>query len=120
MTDFRLAEAAFERGDLEAAESMAVRAVEGDPSQSNYPALLAWVRSMSGAPSAVPDAIAALTQVLAKQARSERALLYRAQLYKRVNRHRDALRDFELVLEMHPQHREAASEARLLRGRIKK
>jgi tetratricopeptide (TPR) repeat protein len=120
MTDFRLAETALQRGDPKTAERLAARAVEGDPSQTDYPALLAWVRAMSGAPAAVNDAIGALTQLLARDARSERALHYRGQLLKRAGRARDALRDFERILETNPHHREAASEVRVLRQRIGK
>jgi hypothetical protein len=118
MTDFRLAETALQRGDPATAEQLAARAAAGDPTQADYPALLAWVRALSGKPTAVSDAVAALTQVVARYPKSERALVYRGQLHKRAGRSKEALRDFERVLELNPNHREAASEARVLRTRI--
>jgi lipopolysaccharide biosynthesis regulator YciM len=78
-------------------------------------ALYAWVRAMGAAPNKVSDAIDTISGVLRDDPMCERALLYRGKLYKRANRTKEALRDFEAVLKSNPKHREAASEVRLLR-----
>jgi tetratricopeptide (TPR) repeat protein/HD-GYP domain-containing protein (c-di-GMP phosphodiesterase class II) len=115
MTNFRLAETALQRGDMQLAERLAQKAAEGDPSQGEYIALYAWVCAMGATPNKVNDAIDALSGVLRDDPSCERALLYRGKLYKRANKTTEALRDFETVLKANPKHREAASEVRLLR-----
>ncbi len=121
MTNFRLAESALQRNDLAQAERLAARAVSGDPEQKDYLALHAWVRAMTSANAEGPnEAILTLSRLLAEDAGNERALLYRGKLLKRMNRTREALRDFERVLQANPRHREAAQEARLLKQRATK
>jgi hypothetical protein len=120
MTDFRLAEAALLRSDFAGAERLAQKAVAADPEQVEYAALLAWVRALGGETSIVRDSIRRLDQAIDADATCERALLYRGKLLKRSNRMREALRDFEAVLEVNPRNREAASEARLVRMRLGK
>jgi cytochrome c-type biogenesis protein CcmH/NrfG len=76
----------------------------------------------SADPDATSDAIAALGRIIASRPGHERALLLRGRLYKRVGRLREALRDFEAVLEENPDSAEATSAARqieplILRGR---
>jgi hypothetical protein len=114
MTSFRLAEAALQRGDVAHAERLAASAVKGDPDEGDYVALYTWIKAMGAhGDSATLDAIQVLTRVVESHP-SERALLYRGKLQKRMKRLREALRDFERVLELNPKHREAASEVRLL------
>lgn len=117
MTNFRLAETALQRGDMPGAEALARKAVEGDPDQSEYKVLYAWIRAMGSAPTAVDEAIAVMTAVLDEDAGNERALLYRGKLYKRANKLKEAQKDFNALLATNPQHREAASEVRLLKLR---
>ena len=120
MTDFRLAETALQRNDNEKAERFARKAVEGEPSNGDYVALLAWVRALSGKHDDVQDAIARLGDVLKADALCERALLYRGKLLKKTNRLAEASRDFQTVLDVNPRNNEAASELRLLRMQKKK
>jgi cytochrome c-type biogenesis protein CcmH/NrfG len=115
MTNFRLAETALQRGDMQLAERLAQKAADGDPEQGEYIALYAWVRAMGANPNKVNDAIDTITGVLRDDPSCERALLYRGKLYKRANKTKEALRDFEALLRHNPKHREAASEVRLLR-----
>jgi len=118
MTHFRLAESALQRGDLAQAERLAARAVASDAEQTDYRALHAWVRAQATTTDAAAlEGIDALTGVLAEDADNERALLYRGKLYKRVNRTREALKDFERIVQANPRHREASTEARLLKQR---
>jgi hypothetical protein len=120
MTDFRLAEAALQRSDVAGAEKLAQKAVLADPDQVEYAALLAWVRAMSGNPTVVTESIQRLNAVIDADSTCERALLYRGKLLKRTDRSREALRDFEAVLEVNPKNKEAASEARLVKMRLGK
>ncbi len=120
MTDFRLAEAALQRSDVAGAEKLAQKAVLADPDQVEYAALLAWIRAMSGRPAVIADSLQRLNAVLDADSTCERALLYRGKLLKRADRAREALRDFEAVLEVNPKNNEAASEARLARMRLGK
>jgi hypothetical protein len=117
MTNFRLAETALQRGDIAGAEALAKKAVEGDPEQSEYKVLFAWIRAMGSAPNAVDEAIEVMSAVLEEDAGNERALLYRGKLYKRANKLKEAQKDFNALLATNPQHREAASEVRLLKLR---
>ena len=118
MTDFRLAETALQRSDLKTAEFLAARAVEGEPERGDYAALLAWiVAAKATSKGGATVAIDALSKILEKEPRNERALLYRGKVLKRANRIKEALRDFDAILEVNPKHLEAASEARLLRAR---
>ncbi len=116
MTDFRLAEAALQRGDLASAEALSEKAVEGDPSQSEYRALLVWVRSQ-GRPNELSAFVGEFDLLLADDPANERAHFYRAKLLKALGRAVDALAGFEDVLALNPQHREAATEVRVLRAR---
>jgi hypothetical protein len=120
MSDFRKADAAMQRGDLEFAEHLVSRAMASDPAQPDYPALLAWIRSFAKRPTALADAVAALGHVLRLNPGCELALLYRGRLHARANRLGLALKDFEAVVAANPAHREAQSEARLIRARLKK
>ncbi len=119
MTNFRLAETALQRGDMQLAEKLAKSAAEGDPEQAEYVSLYAWVRAMGASPNQVNDAIETISRVLVSEPTCERALLYRGKLYKRANKSKDALKDFEALMKANPKHREAASEVRLLRMHAK-
>lgn len=118
MTSFRLAEAALQRGDIDGARRLAGKAVASDPSQADYVALLAWIRSMSGETEAIAGAVTAMSRILKNDASHERALLYRARLYVRTNRVKEAVADFNALLAVSPHHREAATELRVLKSRI--
>jgi tetratricopeptide (TPR) repeat protein len=116
MTHFRLAESALQRSDLPQAERLASRAVTADPEQTDYVALHAWIRAMAaGDDAGANEAIQTLSRLLGTEPDNERALLYRGKLFKRMNRGRDALRDFERLVQQNPRHREALTEVRLLR-----
>jgi hypothetical protein len=119
MTNFRLAETALQRGDLSLAERLSAKAFEGDPEQSEYRVLNAWVRAMGNNPRGIEQAIEVMTEVLRAEPNAERALLYRGKLYKRANRPKEALKDFEALLKVNPKHREGASEVRLLKMHAK-
>jgi tetratricopeptide (TPR) repeat protein len=115
MTHFRLAESALQRGDVAQAERLAQKAMKGDPDQGDYVALYTWIRAMgTHTDVGILDAVATLNKIIEREP-NERALLYRGKLWKRMKKVREALRDFQKVLELNPRHREAASEVRLIK-----
>jgi hypothetical protein len=118
MTSFRLAEGALQRNDRVAAEEHAKKAVAGDPTQPDYIALLAWIRSLGGEPQLVDEAIRTMSKILIEDPSNEKALFYRAKLLVKTNRLPEALNDFNELLAANPNHREAQNEARLLRERL--
>jgi hypothetical protein len=115
MQSFRLAEAALQRSDLAGAEQLAQKAVDGDPGQGDYVTLLAWIRALAGHP--IDEAIAVMTQVLDDDPSSERARLFRGKLLVQASRPDEALADFEELLAVNPQHRDAQAEAQRLKTR---
>lgn len=116
MTDFRLAEAALQRGDLGTAEGLAAKAYKADPTQSDYSTLLAWVRVQLGKVRA-DAALQTMTTVLEDDPSNERALLYRGKLFVQLGRAAEASADFKELLSTNPHHREANAELRALSGR---
>jgi hypothetical protein len=117
MQSFRLAEAALQRNDLPAAEKLAQKAVDGDPTQTDYLSLLAWIKSLGNDPAVIEQAIATMSSVLGDDPSSERALLYRGKLLARTGRANAALADLNELLAANPQHREALAEVRQLKGK---
>lgn len=117
MQSFRSAEAALQRNDLAAAQKLAQKAVDGDPSQTDYITLLAWIHSLGNDPALVESAISTMSRVLDEDPGSERALLYRGKLFARTNRTNEALADLNELLASNPQHREALAEVRLLKSK---
>ncbi len=118
MTSFRLAEGALERNDRAAAEEHAKKAVAGDPSQPDYIALLAWIRSLGGAPGVVEDSIRTISKVLIEDPSNEKALLYRGKLLVQTNRLHEAMNDFNELLSANPHHREAQAAAQELKAKL--
>jgi tetratricopeptide (TPR) repeat protein len=115
-TDFQKAEICFKRSDLEQAEALCRKATKLDATQPDYLALLAWLISLkrdNQAPEKIAECIQMLDRAVQLSDRCERAYLYRGMLYKRVNRHESAMRDFRRVVELNPQNIDAAREVRL-------
>lgn len=118
MSSFRLAEGALQRNDIAAAEEHARRAVGGDPTQPDYLTLLAWIRSLAGAPQVIDEAIRTMSKVLIEDPSNEKALFYRGKLLVRTNRLPEALNDFNELLSSNPNHREAQAEVRVLKAKL--
>jgi hypothetical protein len=117
--DFVAAQEALKRGDLVRAERLIRQAIENDPDSIDYAALLAWIGASSSRPNAAMDSIAALTNLIRRDAKNELALLYRAKLLRRMGKVEQALHDLEQLLSLNPEHREAQGEARLLRAKLR-
>ena len=115
MTHFRMAESALQRGDVAQTEKLAHKATKGEPAHGDYLALYTWIRAMgTHTDTGILEAIVTLNKIIDNDP-SERALLYRGKLWKRMKKVRDALRELQRVLELNPRHREAASEVRLIK-----
>lgn len=126
--DFQKAEVYLRRNDLAGAEALVTRALQNDPDQPEYVAFATWVQALklpdpplsAGATSNhLDEQIRTLDKVLAKEPRFERALFYRATLYKRAGHVDKAYRDFRAVLEQNAKHIDAQREVRLYEMRRK-
>lgn len=112
--EFQKAEICLRKNDLARAEELARHAVEMDPNQAEYIALLAWIESQKDASAEATQArIADLDRALKINDRCERAYYYRAMLYKRHNRDGPAFKDFKKIAELNPKNIDAQREIRL-------
>ena len=118
MSSFRLAEGALQRNDVASAEAHARKALAGDPSNPDYIALLAWLRTQGSAPQSVDEAIRTMSKILIEDPSNEKALLYRGKLLMRTNRLPEALHDISELLAANPGHREAQELARKLNAKL--
>ncbi len=119
-TTFQKADICFRRGDMAQALDLCKRAAEGDPTQSDYVALQAWIESMdpkSQDPASTRERIAMLDRALSINARSDRAHYYRGMLYKKLGDSKLALIDMRKAVELNPRNAEAPREVRLLESR---
>jgi tetratricopeptide (TPR) repeat protein len=115
-TDFQKAEVCFKRNDLVQAETWCKKAVQADPTQAGYHALLAWLIALkpeNQSPEKTAQSIKMLDRAIALNAKSESAHFWRGMLYKRLGKHDSALKDFKLVAELFPRNIDAAREVRL-------
>jgi tetratricopeptide (TPR) repeat protein len=118
---FRLGEMALRRDQIAQAVASFQIAVELQPKESEYQALLAWAQF-----AAAPDKAAVAVQtrkVLLRAAedndQSPTARFYLGRVERMLGREREALQHFHEVLRIKPSHSEAASEARVLESRLK-
>jgi tetratricopeptide (TPR) repeat protein len=112
--EFQKAEICLRKNDLAQAGELARHAVEMDPNQAEYIALLAWIESQKDASAEATQArIADLDRAIKINDRCERAYYYRAMLYKRHNRDGPAFKDFKKIAELNPKNIDAQREIRL-------
>ncbi len=121
--EFQKAEILLKKNDVAGAEQLAAAAVQADPEQPEYMALLIWIRALrrgdptdlrEGQTSAhFDDLIKTLDGILAKEKEFERALYYRGVLLKRSGRTEKAIRDFRLAAQLNPKNLDAVREVRL-------
>lgn len=120
--EFQKAEICFKRNDLPQAEALCRKAFEGDPSQPDYLAMLAWLvaqKPENQSADKTLESIKMLDRAVALSELCEKAYFYRGMLYKRLHRGDMAAKDFKRVVEMNPRNIDAAREVRLqhMRGR---
>jgi tetratricopeptide (TPR) repeat protein len=119
-TTYQKAEISFRRGDMAKALELCKLAAEGDPTQGDYIALLAWMESMDPKrqdPASTRERIAHLDRALSINARSDRAHYYRGMLYKKLGDSKLALLDMKRAIELNPRNVDAPREIRLLESR---
>jgi curved DNA-binding protein CbpA len=117
-TAFQRAEVLAKKQDAAGALREARAAHEGDPSQAEYAALFAWLEARFR-----KDEFDDLVQIMDDAVRSEpdnvRIRWYRGQLYKKLGKEAQAMRDFRHVVELAPHHVEAQRELRVYEMRRK-
>jgi curved DNA-binding protein CbpA len=109
---FQRAEALMRKGDFAHAEPLAKQAVEGDPNQGQYLALLGWIRASKGIEE-LPAALKMLDQAVQLSPAYDQGHFFRAVTLKRANREDEAFRSFRRVVELNPHHVDAAREVHL-------
>jgi tetratricopeptide (TPR) repeat protein len=125
---FQKGEVMFKKGEYDQAESLVHDAMQTDPENLEYRAMLAWIQAHRiGAP---PDEhsrkdhykrqIALLDEVIASDKNFAKALYYRGELLKRSGDEEKSYRDFRKVVQLDPRNIDAAREVRLYELRAKK
>jgi tetratricopeptide (TPR) repeat protein len=115
-TNFQKAEVCFRRNDYVQAEAFCRKAIEADPTQPDYLAVLGWLTALKPENQSVDkmrDALQMLDRAIGMSAKCDKAYFWRAQLYKRMGKPDAALRDFRRVIELNPRNIDAARELRL-------
>ena len=116
---FRKGEQALRRDQIAVAIRELEHAVSLNPDEADYQAALAWAR-FAGASD--KSAIAAATRSTLERAiqrspRSAAARFYLGRVERMLGREQDAIRHFQEVLRLSPNHADAASELRVLESR---
>ncbi|HEU4729611.1 MAG TPA: hypothetical protein VFT22_17065, partial [Kofleriaceae bacterium] len=121
------AEAAFKRGELAMKRDQPGEAIlefkaalDLNPNDVDYAGMLAWAKFCAAGDKA---AIAVETRKLLERAvfkshRPERARFYLGRVERMLGRDKEALRHFLEVLELKPNHADAASEVRAIEARL--
>lgn len=118
---FRQGEMALRRDQLPQAIAAFQSAVELQPNESEYQALLAWAQFAAAADK---NAVATQTRRMLQRAaegndRAVTSRFYLGRVERMLGKEREALQHFQEVLRIKPNHSEAASEARVLEQRLK-
>jgi cytochrome c-type biogenesis protein CcmH/NrfG len=109
------------RDQLQQAIDAFKQAVELQPNEAEYQALLAWAQ-FAAAPdkNAVANATRkALTKAAEANDRSPTARFFLGRVERMLGKERESLQHFQEVLRIKPNHGEAASEVRVLEQRLK-
>jgi tetratricopeptide (TPR) repeat protein len=113
---FRLAQESLKRHQLHKAIALAEHSCALDREQPECQALLAWLyaqRQDVRNARAAQTLLASLNQAIRKAPNNPRIRYYRGQVFKRVGRMEDALRDFRFSARQDPQNLDAVRELRL-------
>jgi cytochrome c-type biogenesis protein CcmH/NrfG len=121
------AEAAFKRGELAMKRDQPGDAIleyktacELNPNEVDYAAMLAWAKFCAAGdkPAIGGDTRKILERAVFKSQRPERARFYLGRVERMLGRDKEALRHFHEVLDLKPNHADAASEVRAIEARI--
>ncbi len=118
--NFQKAEVCFKRNDYAQAEALCRKALELDPTQPDYVAMLAWLTALKPENQGSEKTTACIEQLakaIKMSDRCEKAYFWRGMLYRRLGKDDLAVRDFRLVIELNPRNIDAAREVRLYQMR---
>ena len=119
---FRRGEMALRREQLDQAIAEFTTAVELQPQEAEYSALLAWARfaAASDKQAIARETRLALQRAAERLMQSPTARFYLGRVERILGREREALEHFYEVLRIKPNHADASSEIRVLETRLKK
>jgi hypothetical protein len=119
---FRRGLVALKREDLVLAIGELTRAVENAPRDHNYPIYLAWAKFCAASDVTKADVAVDTRKVLQRailnSSRPEVARFYLGRVERMMGRDREAAHHFREVLDLDPNHPEAAAELRVLDQRL--
>jgi len=111
-TAFQKAEVLMKRNNTPAALEEARKAVELDPSQADYIALLAWLESTQ-LNTNLEEILARIDKAQRLEPNNTRIRWYRGSILKRMGKNGKAVSDFRFIAENDPRHLDAQREIRL-------
>jgi curved DNA-binding protein CbpA len=111
-TAFQKAEVLMKRNNHAAALDEARKALESDPSQADYIALLAWLESTQ-LNANLEEILARIEKAQRLEPNNTRIRWYRGSLLKRMGKNGKAIGDFRFIVDNDPRHLDAQREIRL-------
>ncbi|HEY1817382.1 MAG TPA: DnaJ domain-containing protein [Kofleriaceae bacterium] len=119
---FRRGEMALRREQLDQALQEFTTALELQPTEPEYIAMLAWTKFAASTDKAsiAAETRGKLTRAADQSDRSPAARFYLGRVERILGREREALSHFQEVLRIKPNHAEASSEIRVLEARLRK
>jgi len=117
---FRRGELALRRDQPQAAVTELERAIQLNPDEADYHALLAWSQfcAATDKPAIAPATRVALDQAIQRAPKAVTARFYLGRVERMLGRDQEALRHFREVLTACPGHADAAAEQRVLEARL--
>jgi len=117
---FRRGELALRRDQPQAAITELERAIQLNPDEADYRAVLAWSQFCAAAdkPAIAAATRVALDQAIQRAPRAVTARFYLGRVERMLGRDQEALRHFRDVLTACPGHAEAAAEQRVIEARL--
>ncbi len=115
-TEFQKAEILLKRNDTAQAHELAKKAHALDPEQADYLAMVTWLDSQKSewmGREKTLEKVAILDGCIKMNANSERAYFWRGMLFKRIDEHSKAIKDFKKAAELNPRNLDAIREVRL-------
>ena len=121
------ADEAFKRGELAMKRDQPGEAIlefktalDLNPLEADYAGMLAWAKFCAAGDKAAigGDTRKALERAIYKSNKPERARFYLGRVERMLGRDKEALRHFQEVLDLKPNHADAASEIRAIEARL--
>jgi tetratricopeptide (TPR) repeat protein len=119
---FKRGEMALRRDQITQAMQAFAEAVDLQPGEIEYQAMLAWTKFAAAADknAIATDTRKVLQRAADKDQNAAAPRFYLGRVERILGREREALQHFQAVLAIKPNHAEAASEARVLQQRLKR